>query len=71
MNPILHHARDLTRRTLLGRGAAGLGAARVVLTEGGPDAAPLLDAYSATPEAAYVRTSLPAWMRGNCVLSAC
>ena len=27
MNPILHHARDLTRRTLLGRGAAGLGAA--------------------------------------------
>ena len=26
MNPLLHHARDLTRRTLLGRGAAGLGA---------------------------------------------
>ena len=26
MNPILHHARDLTRRTLLGRSAAGLGA---------------------------------------------
>lgn len=25
MNPLLHHARDLTRRTLLGRGAAGLG----------------------------------------------
>lgn len=27
MNPLLHHARNLTRRSLLGRGAAGLGAA--------------------------------------------
>ncbi|MGK0518773.1 MAG: hypothetical protein ACJAUC_001466, partial [Planctomycetota bacterium] len=26
MKPLLHHARDLTRRSLLGHGATGLGA---------------------------------------------